>query len=120
MSLPPRIRADRQPKVKRNCPSHTKWVGEFACSVPGCTGRPIEVAHVRNGTNGGMGVKPTADWTISLCRDHHSEQHRIGEESFEARHEIDMKELARAFANASPHKAKLRQLGTPEMRMAVR
>ena len=68
MALPQRIRPDKAPKVKRRCPSHTKWVGEFACCVPGCAGRPIEVAHVRVGTNGGTSVKPTDDWTISLCR----------------------------------------------------
>lgn len=120
MTLPPRIRSDKQPKVKRRCPSHTKWVGEFSCCVPGCTGRPIEVAHVRLGTNGGMGVKPTDDWTISLCQSHHSEQHRVGEESFAKAHGIDMRELAREFAKASPHKAKLLKLGAPEMRMACR
>lgn len=119
-ALPPRIRADKAVKVKRRCPSHTKWVGDHACSIPGCSGRPIEVAHVRNGTNGGMGVKPTDDWTISLCREHHGEQHRIGEASFEALHELDMKALARLFARQSPHKAKLMQLGDPTMRMAVR
>lgn len=120
VSLPPRIRADKEPKVKRRCPSHTGWVGEFACSVPGCDGRPIEVAHVRHGTNGGMGVKPTDDWVISLCQSHHSEQHRIGEPRFDAQHGISMVELARAFARKSPHRAKLMKLGTPDMRMAVR
>lgn len=118
--LPKRIRADKAPKVKRRCPSHTKWVGEFSCCVPGCAGRPIEVAHVRTGTNGGMGLKPTDDWTISLCQEHHSEQHRLGEGPFECEHKIDMKALAREFAKASPHKQKLRQLGTPDMRMACR
>lgn len=118
--LPPRIRAAKAEKVKRRCPSHTKWVGEHACSVPGCAGRPIEVAHVRTGTNGGMGVKPTDDWTISLCHDHHGEQHRIGEPPFEAMHEIDMKALARLFARQSPHRVKLLLLGDASMRMAVR
>lgn len=120
MSLPPRLRAIKEPKVKRRCPSHTRWVSEFACSVPGCTGRPIEVAHVRNGTNGGMGIKPTDDWVISLCKSHHEEQHRMGEPPFDKKHGISMRDLARAFAKASPHKPKLMKLGTPDMRMAVR
>jgi len=110
MALPIRLRADKAPKVKRRCPSHTRWVGEHACCACGSRG-PIEVAHVRNGTNGGTGLKPTDDWTISLCRDCHSEQHRIGEPSFEKKHGIDMKALAREFAKASPHSAKLRMLG---------
>jgi hypothetical protein len=54
-----------------------------------------------------MGLKPGDYWTISLCRDCHSEQHRIGERSFEAKHGIDMKELARAFVKASPKRVDL-------------
>jgi hypothetical protein len=54
-----------------------------------------------------MGIKPSDKWCISLCRDCHAEQHRIGEASFERRHGIDMKSLAMEFAKASPHKAKL-------------
>ena len=67
----------------------------------------IEVAHVRTGTNGGMGMKPGDMWTISLCRNCHSEQHRIGEQSFEKKHGIDMKEIARAFVKASPKRMEL-------------
>jgi hypothetical protein len=76
--------------------------------------------HVRTGTNGAMSVKPTDDWTISGCKEHHSEQHRMGEPAFEIKYGIDMKDLARAFAKASPHRAKLMQLGSPDLRMAVR
>lgn len=75
---------------------------------------PIEVAHVRNGSDGGISRKPSDFFCLSLCRDHHSEQHQIGETSFEKRHGISMLELAEAFANASPKapeiKAKKREL----------
>lgn len=54
-----------------------------------------------------MGMKPGDYWTISLCRDCHAEQHRIGEHRFEIKHTIDMKELARAFVKASPKKREL-------------
>lgn len=57
-----------------------------------------------------MGTKPADKWCISLCRDCHAEQHRIGERAFEHRHKIDMKALAEAFAQASPHRAKLREM----------
>lgn len=113
-------REAREPKVRRRCPGHTGWVVKHACCVPGCKGLPIETMHVRTGTNGGTGVKPTDDWTISGCRDHHSEQHRIGEPAFERKYGIDMKALARAFAAKSPHRPKLLKLGAPGMRMAVR
>ncbi|MHB9879138.1 DUF968 domain-containing protein [Pacificimonas sp. ICDLI1SI03] len=97
--------------MQRRCPSHTKWVGGHACVVPGCNGRPIEVMHVRKGTDGGTGLKPSDIWTISGCQYHHSEQHRIGEPAFEKKYGIDMKALAREFAAKSPHRDKLRRLG---------
>jgi hypothetical protein len=63
---------------------------------------PIEVAHVRNGSGAGIGQKPD-DWhTISLCRECHAEQHRLGERAFEKRYGINMAEMAAQFAKASP------------------
>jgi hypothetical protein len=72
--------------------------------VPGCLTSPIECAHVRTGTDGGTGLKPSDRWAISLCRDHHREQHRIGERAFERRYNIDLYELALEFARKSPHR----------------
>jgi hypothetical protein len=83
-------------------PAHLSFVRGHECSVSGCKGVPIEVAHVRVGTDGGTGLKPSDNWTISLCREHHQEQHAIGEPAFEARRRINMKDLAREFAAASP------------------
>lgn len=54
-----------------------------------------------------MGVKPSDAWTVSLCRDHHSEQHRIGEPAFERAAGIDLKKLAAEFAIKSPHWRKM-------------
>jgi len=104
--LPPRRpSAPKAPKRHRS-PAHCKFVRSHACCA--CQSYDhIEVAHVRTGTDGGMSMKPGDYWTISLCRDCHSEQHRIGERSFEARHGIDMKELARAFVKASPKRIEL-------------
>lgn len=105
--LPERIKhkSRREQKGKR-FPSHTKWVRGHRCCVPDCYAMPIEAAHVRNGTDGSMSVKPHDKWVISLCRDHHSEQHRIGEAEFERRHKIDMKKQAEEFASRSPHRFK--------------
>ena len=66
--------------------------------------RPIECAHVRRDTDGGAGLKPSDRWTISLCRDHHVEQHQIGEAAFEQRYGIDMRALAEEFARRSPQR----------------
>ena len=54
-----------------------------------------------------MGHKPSDRWTISLCRDCHSRQHQIGEQSFEAEHKINLKALAAEFFARSPHRFKL-------------
>jgi hypothetical protein len=53
-------------------------------------------------------MKPSDKWTISLCRDHHAEQHRIGEVSFERRYRIDLRVLAEQFLRRSPYAKHLR------------
>lgn len=67
----------------------------------------IECAHVRTGTDGGMGMKPGDRWCISLCKDCHARQHAMGEATFSASYGIDMKALAAEFFQRSPHKSKL-------------
>jgi hypothetical protein len=108
MTLPRKI--ERQPRfnmAKRiRSPGHLAWIREHGCCVPSCGGMPIEAAHVRTGTQAGVGIKPDDCWAISLCSDHHRMQHQIGERAFEIKHGIDMKALAREFASKSPHKAK--------------
>lgn len=54
-----------------------------------------------------MALKPSDWWAISLCSFHHSEQHRVGERSFETKYELDIVELAQKFAQRSPHKQRL-------------
>lgn len=109
MTLPPRLsRKSGKAEKPRRSPAHRQWVRGHACSACGSE-TTIECAHVRNGTDGGTGIKPSDRWAISLCRDCHSEQHRIGEASFERKHGINMKALAEAFYRASPHRHKLEQ-----------
>jgi hypothetical protein len=68
---------EKRRKVVRTCAAHRAWVRRHYCCVPGCRQRPIECAHVRGGTDGGLGLKPSDKWTISLCQTHHIEQHHI-------------------------------------------
>ncbi|CAB4137153.1 Protein of unknown function DUF968 [uncultured Caudovirales phage] len=105
--LPRRIsrKSDKAEKGRRS-PAHRAWVRGHACSACG-TETAIECAHVREGTDGGMGIKPSDRWTISLCKDCHAEQHRIGEGPFERHHGINMKALASEFFRNSPHRFKL-------------
>lgn len=100
--LPPKLAKPKKADKRLRSPAHLKWVRSHHCSVPGCDRVPIEAAHVRTGTDGGMGMKPSDRWVISLCQHHHSEQHRIGEPEFEKRHAIDMKRVAETFYRHSP------------------
>ena len=105
--LPPRIKRDSGKKdVGKRSPAPRAFVRSHACC--GCgSSTAIECAHVRDGTDGGMGIKPSDRWTVSLCRDCHTRQHQIGEASFEKERGINLKALAEAFFKASPHKGKL-------------
>lgn len=104
--LPRRI--PKQPKraSRWRSQAHCNFVRSHECSVRGCGGRPIEVAHVRLGSGAGIGQKPD-DWrTVSLCRDCHAEQHRVGEETFWRG--VDVEALITAFNAASPRAAQIR------------
>lgn len=108
MPLPARLKPDHfKPKARTKSTAHRDWVRGHYCSVPGCQLMPIEVAHVRRGTGGGMALKPNDACTLSLCREHHAEQHRIGEQSFERKYGFTMLDKAREFYRASPHRQKL-------------
>lgn len=89
LRLPNRLEREktREPS-SRECPAHRAWVRRHHCCVPGCLGRPIECAHVRRDTDGGVALKPSDCWSISLCRDHHLEQHQVGELAFERRYGV--------------------------------
>ncbi len=49
----------------------------------------MQAAHVRSGTDGGMGMKPSDRYSVPLCPDCHAQQHRVGELSFWAALGID-------------------------------
>lgn len=103
----PRMMAPKEDAPIR-CQSHLKWVRGFACSCSeidpaGCDGK-IEAAHVRRGTDGGIGSKPGDNWTLPLCSGHHAEQHRIGEQSFEKKYRLSMKQIAERLWRLSPHR----------------
>ena len=73
---------------------HLSFIRSLPCCV--CGRAPCDAAHVRNGTDGAMGRKPSDKWTVPLCRAQlsmqgdighytegcHAKQHRWGEEEF--------------------------------------
>lgn len=105
--LPRRLSPDTfKPKARLRSTAHRDWVRDHQCCVPGCTAMPIEVAHINRASHRGMGQKASDAFTVSLCRDHHSESHR-GERSFELRYGIRLMALAQEFYRKSPHRSKL-------------
>lgn len=74
------------------------WVRNRPCEVCGGWGEP---AHVKTRRNAGAWLE-LPDGTrvgnmVSLCRDHHTQQHAMGIHTFEARHGIDMEAIARDY-----------------------
>lgn len=105
--LPPRIPKKAKRSSRWRSPAHRAWVRKHACSNCGST-VAIEVAHVRIGSNAGMGQKPD-DWrTVSLCSICHAAQHSIGEKTFW--HGLDVEALIDAFCKASPKAAEIRSV----------
>jgi hypothetical protein len=105
--FPSRLPSDPRRTTHRSCAAHRAWVRRHRCSVPSCRKLPIECAHVRDGTDGGLGLKPSDRWTISLCVFHHREQHMIGEHRFAAKYDLNLTELAKEFAERSPVRSRL-------------
>jgi hypothetical protein len=101
--LPRRIAKPKREAEQRSSPAHRAWVRRHHCSVPNCERLPIECAHVRRGSDGGTGLKPSDRFVISLCNAHHAEQHRIGEWAFEQKYGLDLLAISEAFARRSPH-----------------
>lgn len=56
-------------------PGYLAHVRTTRCMVPDCTSSVSDAAHLRGGQTGGMGLKPSDDLVLPLCRAHHQEQH---------------------------------------------
>ena len=98
---------------------HRKFVRRHECIVwgnphsPCDTHHPVECAHIRTAANSGIGVKPGDEWTVSLCRSHHSETHAHGDITFERKYGVNLAAMALEFAASSPDKevkARVREL----------
>lgn len=108
--LPKRRKARKagiREEVQIRCPGHLAWVRGHECLAldETCSDR-IEAAHVRVGTDGGMGVKPSDCFTVPLCSNHHRIQHDMGEGAFENRFGVKMRKSADELWLKSPHRQK--------------
>lgn len=115
MTRAPRIPKDLpQPKRvrenTRSVPKHLAWIRTLPCVIrdADCEGN-IEAAHVRAGTDGGMGLKPSDKHSVPLCSWHHFTQHVTGELRFWADYGIDPVRLAERLWRVSGHTKQARR-----------
>jgi hypothetical protein len=102
--LPPRIpRSVAQGKPKpdlRRRANHLSFVRQLPCVVCG-KAAPSEAAHVRSGSDGGTGIKPSDRYCLSLCTSCHALQHDFGELRFWSTLRIDPLNVALRLWTAS-------------------
>jgi len=62
-------------------PQHLAFIRQLSCVVCGRAG-PSEAAHVRSGSDAGVGMKPSDRYSLPLCDSCHALQHEFGELRF--------------------------------------
>ena len=80
-------RRKSKPDLRRRV-RHLAFVRQLPCVACGGAA-PSEAAHVRTGTDGGVGVKPGDRYAVPLCTACHTKQHRAGELAFWSALRID-------------------------------
>src|SRR5215470_17269981 len=99
----PRTLTRRKAKPDRPRRSqHLAFVRQLPCVVCGGAA-PLEAAHVRSGSDGGAGMKPSDRYTVSLCSDCHALQHQFGELTFWSTVRIDPLNVAFRLWTVSGH-----------------
>src|SRR5262249_16915396 len=73
--------------------AHLAFVRQLSCVACG-KAAPSDAAHVRTGTDGGMGSKPGDRFAVPLCTTCHAKQHRVGELTFWSTLRIDPLDVA--------------------------
>ncbi len=82
--------------------AHMNFVRKHDCIVDDCSKDAIHAHHVRLGTDGAAGRKPSDYYTVPLCSDHHEEIHKKGEQTFQDKYGIPLREAYMHFMKWSP------------------
>lgn len=93
---PNRERQKKERERAYGSEERVRWMKMLPCLV--CRKCPTEVAHVKSRGAGG-----TAADTVPLCggpNGHHAQQHRVGIETFQRIHGLDLQEEARKVEEA--------------------
>ena len=83
----PVARGKPKPNLRRRG-QHLAFVRQLPCVACG-KAAPSDAAHVRTGTDGGVGRKPGDRYAVPLCMTCHAKQHRVGELTFWSALRID-------------------------------
>ncbi|HYF40921.1 MAG TPA: hypothetical protein VEA35_00610 [Ramlibacter sp.] len=85
--------------------SHKMFIRQQRCILWGRPGHeckgPVQCCHYRMATGGGMGLKPSDEFTFPCCWGGHDLQHKIGEVEFQERFGLDLREVCKRFARRS-------------------
>ena len=76
-----------KPDLRRRA-QHLAFIRQLACVACG-TAAPSEAAHVRSGSDGAGGIKPSDRYSVPLCTSCHALQHQFGELTFWSTLRID-------------------------------
>ena len=90
--------------AEKRAPRYLQWLRGRRCFLHdkgGCAGK-MEAAHVDHAGGKGIGTKVADKFAVPMCSHHHSESHRIGRNTFEARHRINLLAAAEAYWRAWP------------------
>jgi hypothetical protein len=104
MLLPRRLKRSKlgvQVPARKIWPRHRRWVKSHGCCVPDCDAAIVDFAHLRSSATAGMSQKPHDVFGVSLCRQHHTEQHSLGVAAFDRKYGTDLWALAAEFAQRS-------------------
>jgi hypothetical protein len=88
-------------ELRRRSKAHLRFVGAQPCLL--CQRTPSDAHHLKFAQTKALGRKVSDEFTIPLCREHHQDLHRQGNErSWWANVQIDAVEIAKQLWQASP------------------
>lgn len=102
-----RVRCNIRPETRVRCPGHLQHVRSYYfCLVANkklhtCFGKP-EAHHIRRGTDGALGIKPSDSFAIPACSNAHREIHDHGEATFEKKYDVNLLDFADKIWRMSP------------------
>ena len=74
------MRRNGAPRFRKRA-QHLAFIRQLPCVACGYA-PPSEAAHVRSGSDGGAGMKPSDRFSLPLCTECHALQHQFGELRF--------------------------------------